>query len=69
MDELPLAPVRRIIKGISGLRVSDGAGMALKAVLEEEGEEISNLALKFAASAGRKTVVAEDISKAIEVLE
>lgn len=64
MAELPVAPVKRILKNTGALRVSDEAAVELASVLEEVGEEISIKAGKLAKHAGRKTIKAEDIALA-----
>ena len=64
MAELPVAPVKRILKNTGALRVSDEAAVELANVLEEVGEDISIKAGKLAKHAGRKTIKAEDIALA-----
>jgi histone H3/H4 len=64
MTELPLAPLKRILKEAGGTRISDEAVVELAKVLEEYGEEIGEIANKYARHAGRKTVKAEDIQMA-----
>lgn len=61
MPELPLAPIKRVIKNAGAERVSDDAVEAMRDVLEREAEEIAGEAQKFADHAGRKTVKREDI--------
>ena len=69
MSELPLAPIRRIIKNAGGLRVSKDAEDTLIKVLEQCGEDISLQAIKLAKHAGRVTVKASDIEMAAKALE
>ena len=65
MAELPIAPIKRILKEAGAQRVSDDAAIELAKVLEEYGEEISEAANRLAKHAGRKTVKAEDIELAV----
>ncbi|MBW2996369.1 NFYB/HAP3 family transcription factor subunit [Candidatus Woesearchaeota archaeon] len=58
---LPLAAMEKILKQSGAERVSDKAKAALKAVVEEQAEQIAVQAVKFAAHAGRKTVKAGDV--------
>jgi histone H3/H4 len=65
MAELPIAPIKRILKEAGAQRVSDDAAAQLAKVLEEYGEQISEDANRLAKHAGRKTVKAEDIELAV----
>lgn len=69
MSELPLAPIARIIKGNTNLRVSEEATEVLREVLENKATEVAKLAMRFVNAAGRKTVKEEDIISAIETLK
>ncbi|MBE6488493.1 MAG: histone family protein [Methanosphaera stadtmanae] len=61
MTELPIAPIKRILKNAGAARVSDDAAEELAKILEEIGEEYASQANKLAKHAGRKTIKAEDI--------
>ncbi len=68
MTIIPFAPIERVIRNAGAQRVSESAGMALTEILEEYGLEISKEAIRLAEHAGRKTVKAEDIILAKEML-
>ncbi|MDG6244438.1 MAG: histone family protein [Methanolobus sp.] len=68
MTIIPFAPIERVIRNAGAQRVSESAGMALTEILEEYGLEISREAIKLAEHAGRKTVKAEDIKLAKNML-
>ncbi|WP_323736897.1 histone family protein [Methanosphaera sp. ISO3-F5] len=61
MTELPIAPIKRILKNSGAARVSDEAAVELAGALEEVGESLAIRAYQFAKHAGRKTIKAEDI--------
>ena len=61
MAELPLAPVKRIIKQAGAHRVSEGAVEELRDELEDHAEDRAREAKEFAEHAGRKTVQADDV--------
>jgi histone H3/H4 len=65
---IPFAPIERLIRTAGAHRVSESAGVTLTEILEEYGLEISREAIKLAEHAGRKTVKAEDIKLAKEML-
>ncbi len=64
MAELPIAPIKRLLKNAGASRISDDAAVKLAEVLEEYGEDVARNATKLAKHAGRKTVKAEDIELA-----
>jgi len=58
---IPLAAMEKIMKKCGAERVSDNAKVALKEVLEQKAEEISQKAVKLAMHAARKTVKSSDV--------
>ena len=68
---LPLAPVERLIRAASegDIRVSESARSALTDELEEIGMKIAKEAIIETKHAGRKTVKAEDINRALDILK
>ncbi|MDY6776848.1 MAG: histone family protein [Candidatus Nanohaloarchaea archaeon] len=64
MAEIPLAPVKRVMKNSGAERVSDGAVEAMRDIIEEETEKLSREADQYAQHAGRKTVKKEDVQAA-----
>ena len=61
MTELPLAPLKRIIKSAGGQRVSPEAEQVLAKILEDMAADIAEDAVKCAKHAGRVTIQASDI--------
>jgi histone H3/H4 len=61
MSELPIAPIKRIIKTTGATRVSDEAAESLEKILTNFAREIAVEAKKVAEHAGRQTIKAEDI--------
>lgn len=68
MTQIPLAPIKRIIKDSGADRCSDDATETLALILEDVGVELSTKANEYAKHAGRKTVKMEDIQLASDVL-
>lgn len=64
MAELPLAPIKRVIKNAGAERVADDAVAAMRDVLEAEATALAQEAMQFAQHAGRKTVQKEDVQAA-----
>ena len=61
---LPLAAMDKLMRKAGAPRVSDSAKEELADVLEGQGIEISNGAIKFSQHAGRRTITAADIKLA-----
>ncbi len=66
MAELPLAPVKRIVKQSGAARVSHGAVEELRDELEDHAHERAREAKEYAEHAGRKTVQADDVKASME---
>lgn len=64
MAEIPLAPVKRIIKNVGAERVSDDAVVELADAIEVAAKEIAFQAVKLSKHAGRKTVTVDDVKLA-----
>ncbi len=62
-------PLRRLMKQAGAGPVSEDAIQSLITQLEKRGREITQIAIKMAEHAGRKTVTAEDIALAMEYVE
>ncbi len=62
-------PLRRLMKQAGAGPVSEDALQSLIKQLEKRGREITQIAIKMAEHAGRKTVTAEDIQLALEYVE
>jgi len=65
MADIPIAPVKRIMKENGAARVSEDAAQKLRDITEQFIIEISSEATKMAKHAGRKTVTPEDIELVI----
>lgn len=63
---LSLNAMDKLIREMSGLRISDKAKEALAEVLEEQAKVISKKAAVFAEHAGRRTITEKDIQLALK---
>ncbi len=61
---ISLAAMEKIMKKTGAKRVSEDAKEALRDILENYAEELSERALKLAFHTGRKTIKSEDIKLA-----
>ncbi len=64
MAELPLAPLKRILKRAGGERVSDDAAEALRDEVEEQAMDLAERAREYSKHAARKTIQKEDVDAA-----
>lgn len=64
MNDLPLAPIDRLIRKSGADRVSEDASVAMSEIISDFVEDLSTHAFKLAKHAGRKTITAEDIQLA-----
>lgn len=64
MAELPLAPLKRLMKQSGAERVGEDGARAMRDVIEDEIAELTQEADKFARHADRKTIQAEDVRAA-----
>ena len=69
MPKLSLAAMSNLMKSSGAQRVSDSAKKKLREILESKAIEITNDAIKFAKYKGRSTVQAEDIEKALVLID
>ena len=65
MAELALAPFERIMREQGARRISQDAVEELRDVIEELAVDVATRAIQLANHAGRKTVTAADIKKAV----
>lgn len=65
---IPRATLDRLIRSTGAKRVSDEAADELGEILDEYGKRISKEAMKLAGHAGRKTIRAEDVALAKELI-
>lgn len=67
MEQLPIAPMGRIISNAGAQRATKDAKIELSKTLTELGEDISAEAVAIAEHAGRKTVKVSDIELAVKL--
>ena len=65
-EEFTLAPMRRLVKRIKNVRVSEDASEELRKVIGEVGLRLAEEAVAHAEEEGRRTVLKEDIRTAAE---
>ncbi len=63
---LPLAAMERLLREITGFRISEGAKIALKQEMERHATEIGERAARYSQHAGRKTIKEEDIKLVVK---
>lgn len=66
-DGLPVAPIHRLIKQVTGSRVSAKASVELKAILERHGESLSARAVELAGHRNKDTVNVQDVRLAYKL--
>lgn len=64
--EFSIYRMKQVLKGETDKRVSEDAATALGEQMDERGIEIAEKAVEAAKEAGRKTIRAEDIRKALK---
>jgi histone H3/H4 len=64
MNELPIAPIDRLIRKSGAERVSEDASEAMAGIISEFVNDLSSQAYKLAKHAGRKTITAVDVQLA-----
>ena len=67
-EEFTLAPMRRLLKKVKDLRVSEEASEELREIIGEFGLRLAEEAVAHAEEHGRKTVLKDDIRAAAELL-
>lgn len=67
MEQLPIAPMGRILSNAGASRATKNAKIELSKILSEFGAEISKEAVAIAEHAGRKTVKLSDIELAVKL--
>jgi histone H3/H4 len=67
MEQLPIAPMGRILSNAGASRATKDAKIELSKKLSELGEAISVEAVAIAGHAGRKTVKVSDIELAVKL--
>ncbi|MDR3292137.1 MAG: histone family protein [Methanobrevibacter sp.] len=65
-NELPIAPVARLLKNAGAERISEDAKVVLVEALENYATVVAEKSLSYAKHTGRKTVKAGDINLAVE---
>ncbi|MFA6888374.1 MAG: histone [Candidatus Woesearchaeota archaeon] len=63
---IPLAAMEILLKKAGAPRVSDKAKEVLRDIIEDKGQEIAIMAIRYANHAGRKTVKAGDVKLVVK---
>ena len=63
-EELPLAPLERLLRKVGAKRVSKGALREFSAVISDYAHDVSAEAATLAKHAGRKTIIDSDVRMA-----
>lgn len=63
---IPTIAMEKIMKRCGAERVSEKAKDLLHSLIEEKAEEVSQLAMRYAMHAGRKTIMPDDIKLAFK---
>lgn len=69
MADIPIAPLKRLIKDCGAERVSESAAEYLKTVLTKNAVNLSEKAVVMANVSGRKTVTDEDFRNALKYFQ
>lgn len=65
-DEFTLAPMRRLLKRVKDLRVSEDASEELRRIVGDFGLKLAEEAIRNAEKESRKTVLKKDVTAAAE---
>lgn len=68
-EEFTLAPMRRLIRKHSDLRISEGAAEELRRAVGDYGNKVAEAAVAHAVDEDRKTVLDRDVRAAVELVD